>query len=244
MTAILVTRPQPDATATAQRLEAIGITPVIAPVLTMRPLPCVLPRPDAVAALAVTSANALRALAHHAALGPYFDLPLFAIGDRTAQLAMDLGFTSVVSANGGLTELVDAIAATRFAKPIFYPAPRHQAGDLGKLLAPTGQEVVVARVYDMVAAHALPDAGLQALTRGDLDAVLLYSRRTAEIFATLAEPVLTPPERERLFMLCLSEAVAAPLLERRFPRIGLAEHPSEDAMIALALSFSREKNGP
>ena len=43
-------------------------------------------------------------------------------------------------------------------------------------------------------------------------------------------------------MLCLSEAVAEPLLAAHFVRVGLADHPSEEAMMALALSFARDQN--
>ena len=43
-------------------------------------------------------------------------------------------------------------------------------------------------------------------------------------------------------MLCLSEAVAEPLIDAHFVRVGLADHPSEEAMMGLALSFARDQN--
>ena len=43
-------------------------------------------------------------------------------------------------------------------------------------------------------------------------------------------------------MLCLSEAVAEPLFDAHFVRVSLAEAPSEQAMMGLALSFSRDQN--
>ena len=42
-------------------------------------------------------------------------------------------------------------------------------------------------------------------------------------------------------MLCLSEAVAEPLIAAHFVRVSLADHPSEEAMMALALSFARDQ---
>ena len=65
-----------------------------------------------------------------------------------------------------------------------------------------------------------------------------YSRRTAQTFVSLADRVA---ERSRLGMLCLSEAVAEPLIAAHFVRVSLADHPSEEAMMALALSFARDQ---
>ena len=42
--------------------------------------------------------------------------------------------------------------------------------------------------------------------------------------------------------LSLSEAVAEPLIDAHFVRVSLAEQPSEQAMMGLALSFLRDQN--
>src|SRR5690606_2376578 len=88
---MLVTRPRPDLEETMARLEAIGITAIACPLLTMQPRPAALPRPDAMAGLVATSANALRALDVMGALAPYRHLPVFAVGDKTASQARTLG---------------------------------------------------------------------------------------------------------------------------------------------------------
>jgi uroporphyrinogen-III synthase len=94
-----------------------------------------------------------------------------------------------------------------------------------------------------VAVETLPEPILAQLADGRIAAVLAYSRRTAEIFAILAG-TLEPAKRKSLAMLCMSEAVAEPLLAGRFNRISLADHPDDDAMMALALAFAREQTGP
>jgi uroporphyrinogen-III synthase len=43
-------------------------------------------------------------------------------------------------------------------------------------------------------------------------------------------------------MLCLSEAIAEPLIAAHFVRISLADYPSEEAMMSLALAFARDQN--
>lgn len=241
---MLVTRPDTDASETAGRLAAMGIETRVAPLMSLEVLPTGLPDPRGFAAIAVTSANALRALEARGALARYTALPLYAVGDKTARTARALGFAQVESAGGGFSDLVDLLAHRALPGPVFYPAAEEQAGDLGKSLAPFSRLVITTTLYRMAPASRLPAAVEVALQQGEVLAVLLYSRRTAEIFARLAAPLIPARGRAGLSMLCLSEAVASPLVDAHFVRIALAEHPSEEAMMALALSVWRDHNRP
>lgn len=243
MTTMLVTRPEPDAQVTLARLRALGIEAVAAPLMVRQTLDASLPPSDGFAAMVLTSANAVRSLADRGVLADYAGLPVLAVGDRTAREAEEAGFLKVSSAAGALGDLVNAIRISGLKGPLFHPTGRHQSGDLAKALAPLGVMVAAARIYDMVAIEALPDDVLAGLADGGIGAVLAYSRRTAEIFAGLAAS-LDPAQRSRIAMLCLSEAVAGPLLESHFNRISLADRPDEDAMMALALAVAREQTAP
>ena len=239
---MLVTRPEPDGQMTLARLDAIGIEAVAAPVMARQTLDTSLPPPDGFTAMVLTSANAIRSLGDRQALEQYRHLPVFAVGDHTAREAREAGFARVSSAAGAFQDLVNAMTIARMRGPIFYPAGKHQSADLAKALAPLGVMVATAKVYEMVAVDALPEDVVADLG-GDIGAVLAYSRRSAQIFASLAAHV--PDERRRnLAMLCLSEAVAEPLLAARFSRISLADRPDEDAMMSLALAFAREQTAP
>ena len=239
---MLVTRPEPDAQTTLARLDALGIEAVAAPVMVRQTLDGSLPPSDGFTAMVLTSANAIRALADRDVLDQYRHLPVFAVGDHTAREANEAGFIRVSSAAGAFQDLVNAMSIARLKGPIFYPAAKHQSADLAKALAPLGVMVATSKVYEMVAADTLPDTVLSELG-GEIGAVLAYSRRSAEIFTRLADS-LERTRRSRLAMLCMSEAVAEPLLEARFSRISLADHPDEDAMMSLALAFAREQTGP
>ncbi|KKB78851.1 hypothetical protein VW35_10180 [Devosia soli] len=241
---ILVTRPEPDAQSTIDRLRAIGIEGVAAPLMSRVTLDFHLPALEGFAALAVTSTNALRALAERQPLDPLLHLPVYAVGDRTAHEARLLGFTDVVSTGGTLDGLATTLALARIAGPILYPAGRHLSGDLARALAPHGVMVVTVTTYDMVAEPALPPSILAQLQDDGFGAVLLYSRRSAEIFAHLTAPSLPETKRRALAALCLAENVAQPLIEWRFNRVHLADRPDEEAMMALALAFAREQSGP
>jgi uroporphyrinogen-III synthase len=241
---VLVTRPEPDAQATVQRLAALDIEALAAPLMSRRTLETSLPQADGFAALALTSANGLRALADRGVVERFVRLPVFAIGGRTTIEARGMGFSDVVNAGGTLTDLANRLAYARLEGPIFYPAGKHLTGDLAKSLAPFGVMVVTARLYDMVPVDALPDAVLAGLESGHIGSVLLYSRRTAELLVKALDGRLDRTQRSRIAMLCLSEAVAEPLMAARFNRVSLADYPSEEAMMALALAVTREQNRP
>jgi uroporphyrinogen-III synthase len=234
MVRLLVTRPEPDASETAARLNALNIETLVVPLLIAETLTTTLPPADGFSALAVTSGNALRALHDRGDLPRLLKLPLYAVGDKTAAVARDFGFAQVMSAGGDFDDLVALLAGAGLDGPVLYPVARHQAGDLAKALAPHGLMVITTPVYAMNPALRLGDTADFA----GLDGALFYSRRTAETFVSLAPRT---PERARLGMLCLSEAVAEPLLAAHFVRVSLADHPSEEAMMALALSFARDQ---
>jgi uroporphyrinogen-III synthase len=240
---MLVTRPEPDAQATCERLAALDIDAVAAPLLMRQTLPAHLPPPHGFAAIAISSTNALRALADLGALESLRGRPVFAVGDRTAHEARLLGFDDVTSADGTLDALVTAIALARLEGPVLYPCGKHLSGDLARALAPHGLMVATVPVYEMVAETRLPETARKMLRVGGGAALLLYSRRTAEIFCSLAGDI-DAAQRRALPVLCLSENVAAPLLEHHFTRVALADHPSEEAMMALALAFAREQIAP
>ena len=238
MVRMLVTRPEPEASETAARLNALDIEAVVEPLLIAETLPTTLPDAAGFSALAITSGNALRALHNRGELARFLGLPLYAVGDRTAALAKSFGFTRVVSAAGDLADLVTLLAEAGIAGPVLYPAARQQSGNLAKALAPHGVMVITAAVYAMGPAPRLSERASAGLGDGRIDAAMFYSRRTAETFASLAAGLR---DRTGLGMLCLSEAVAEPLLAAHFVRVALADHPSEEAMMGLALSFARDQ---
>ena len=242
MSRMLVTRPEPDAQSTVLRLAGLGIEAVAAPLMVRQTLPVSLPPAAGFQAMVLTSTNALRSLADRGVLDDYLSLPVFSVGDRTAREAEAAGFTRVSSAAGALQDLVNAIALAKVLGPLFHPTGKHQSGDLAQALAPFGVMVVTAKIYDMVAEEDLPFE-IEAALGDDINAVLLYSRRTAEIFTEVTRS-LDEARRRKLSLLCIAEQAAEPLLAARFGRISLADRPDDDAMMALALAFTREQTGP
>lgn len=234
---ILVTRPEPDAESTAEKLSGLGIASICAPLMRMLAITTELPQPTDLSAIALTSANAVRALETTALLAPYLHLPVFTVGDRTAAHARAAGFKTVTSADGSFVDLVALLTREKPQGPIFYPTTPNATGDLSNALAPQSTPVITAHVYEMQTATDLPATTTKALQTQTINAAMFYSRRTAETFCSLTKD-LTDQAKHNLTMLCLSENVASPLIANGFPRIALADYPSEEAMMALAASLA------
>ncbi|HEY1072858.1 uroporphyrinogen-III synthase [Brevundimonas sp.] len=221
---VWITRAQPGAARTAVRLTALGFTPVVAPLLAIRPLPEALPRflgaaPDltTVAALAFTSPNGVAAFA---ALTPDLrDRPVFAVGDATAEAARDAGFADARSAAGDIHALAALIAATPIDGLILAPGAREPAGDLPALLP--------GRTIQRLPVYAAEETG--AVPPPDFDAVLLHSPRAAR---ALAAALPSQAARNRLAV-CISDAAVAPLAAHSFAEIRVADAPDETSLLTV-----------
>jgi len=228
---VLVTRPKPQASGTARRLEALGHVPLVAPMLETVALP---PPPlPAAGALAVTSRTAFDVLAGHPDLPAILGRRLYAVGDATAAAARARGFTHVASAAGDVGDLARLIAADAPAGGVTHLAGEERAGDLAGDLARHGIAATTVALYRMAATERLPGPALDALRAGAIDAILVYSPRSAAALLAAAErdgvaaAVLATP------LLTLSEAVAAPLRTAGAARLSVARRPDETALLGL-----------
>jgi uroporphyrinogen-III synthase len=185
------------------------------------------------AALLMTSGNAARAVVDHRRFAELRRLPVLAVGDRSAEVAREAGFADVTSAQGALDDLV-RLAAARFADArLLYLAGEDRAGDLAMELAAYGIEVETAVIYRAIAAAALPVEAAQALAGGQLDAVLHYSRRSAETLLRLAAKAGAVNALLGLAHYCLSGEVAVPLREAGARHIMIAPLPGESSLFGL-----------
>lgn len=229
---MLVTRPEADARLLSGRLEALGAEPVMAPLLTVVQRPGATADLDGVQALLATSANGVRALA---ATTSRRDLPLYAVGEATASAAIEQGFATVVGAAGDVDSLA-ALAAAALdpaAGALLHVAGTALAGDLAGALGDAGFEVRRAVLYEARAPEELPAAAAAALTMGSLDAVLLFSPRTARTFVTLVAAAGLAARCADIDALCLSPAVAEAAAGLPWRRYRVAAAPDQEALLAL-----------
>lgn len=231
-----MTRPQPDGARTADKLRARGCEVLLAPLLRIESLAPDLPG-GPWSALALTSANAARALAQHPRRAELSALPVFAVGRRTAAAARAAGFADVVSADGNEQDLVGLIAAHRAGtQPLLYLAGEERACDLAGDLAARGVEVHTAVVYRTVATVVFPAAVHAAMAGSGLDGVLHYSRRSAAIYLDCAKRSGVLDGALAACQYCLSRQVAEPLVAAGARNVRIPTRPEETALLDLIVS--------
>ncbi|GAB4376819.1 MAG: hypothetical protein Kow00114_40750 [Kiloniellaceae bacterium] len=230
---VLVTRPREDAAGLMADLEARGHAVLLEPLLTIAVRDHIdWPAGHAQAqALLVTSANGVRAFAQ---LDARRALPVYAVGDASAAAAHALGFDKVISAAGNVDDLA-ALVSRRLdpaAGPLLHPAAGRLAGDLQGALAAAGFTVLRAVLYDAVPAAALSADCRRALNDGLIDAVTLFSPRTAASFVSLVTAAGLAEACGGVAAVCLSPAVAETLAGVAWRRIAVAERPDQAALLA------------
>jgi uroporphyrinogen-III synthase len=215
---IAITRAQPEAQRTAEKLAALGAEPIIAPLLEVKDRTF-----DAdlggVQALLFTSANGVRASARVIADRA---LPALTVGDATARAAREAGFSEVRSAGGDVAALsalanasLDANAGT-----LLYLSGADVAADLVGWLIAAGFSATRRIVYEARVVAALP-----AVYNEPLDIIAFHSARAARAFAALGAP-----NAGRLIAACISPAVAAAAAKAKWARVVVASAPQEEAL--------------
>jgi len=230
---LLLTRPEPDAQRTADALRRRGHTVVVAPLMRIEVLADAEIGAGPWAAIMITSANAAHAVVAHRRKRALESLPVFAVGERSAQAMREAGFADVSSADGGVGDLAQLVSERMTpGSALLYLAGAERAGDLAAKLATRHFAVQTAVVYRAVAVDDLPSAAAGALAK-DIEGVLHYSRRTAEAYVDAARAAGMLESALKPAQFCLSAQIAEPLAQAGAATIHVAPRPAEAAMIEL-----------
>jgi len=240
---LLVTRPEPDATALAHMLEARGHRAVIEPLLQIRRIDGVDLPLDESTALVATSAHAIEMLDVSPRL---LDLPIYCVGDRTAAAAHHAGFQHVHVADGDVDRLAALIIDQRQPADgeLLYVAGTVRAGDLAGQLRQSGFNVRLAEIYESVTIDRLNEITLASLAGGSIDGVLLFSPRTAQTLSGLLDQAGLGNLAAKLDAWCLSPAIAHVIAMSGFRQIHIAAQPTQAALLDLLPTGDRLAPAP
>jgi uroporphyrinogen-III synthase len=233
--AVLVTRPQPDNAATAVALRAKGITVLLAPMLRFEPIAFHDDADTRYGAIIVTSANAIRAIEAHLA-DRLLKLPLFAVGERSAEAARHAGFRDVTVAEGDAAALRDLVVASVRAKTLkktstlLYLAGADLAGDLAGELGERGFSVATHTTYRMIPVANLPQDACDAFAANGIEAVLHYSRRSARAFLDAVQAAGVEISALAIPQCCISDAVASVVRDVGATQVLVARSPDENGL--------------
>lgn len=225
---VLITRPEPGATETAERLTALGIRPVVAPVLAI--VTRGLSAPARLAATVLTSRNAIVACPRS-----LHDRPVFAVGAATAKRAAEAGFTLVFNADADATALTSLIAnkLSPADGSLFLPTGQGQGTDLARSLRQRGFHIIRRVAYQAAAVAALPEAAANELRQGQLAAAMFFSGETSRHFVRLVQAADLAEALHNIDAVSISERAAVALRRLNWRRICVAAKPNQDAMLVL-----------
>lgn len=227
---VLVTRPLADARETEARLNSLGHEAVVAPLLEV----CFHPGPQidlaGVQAILATSANGVRAIARRTERR---DLPLFAVGPETARSATLAGFATVKSADGDATDLAKLVPtwASGSSGALLHASGAQGEGRLAHALASAGFQVRTEFLYDVAAISEFPPAIVAEIAADKIDAVMLFSPRSARVFAQCVADAGLRAHAARMRGVCISEATATALAPLSMRDIRIAQRPNQASLL-------------
>jgi uroporphyrinogen-III synthase len=210
MRKLLLLRPEPGLSASAERARQMGMEVIACPLFRIEPVAWVAPDPASYDALLLTSANAIR---HGGAqLDMLKALPVHAVGAATADAARSAGFLVASTGAGTVADLLTAL-----------PRPMrllHVAGE--DYREADGRQHIDRRTVYRSATIEHP-----CLPPLDGLVVAVHSPRAGSRLAQLTD------ERERTAVAAIS-AAAAEAVGNGWERVEVAGEPDDPSLLALA----------
>jgi uroporphyrinogen-III synthase len=228
---ILITRPEPGASRTAERLREAGFEAVSLPLTRIERLAFDFPDRQ-FDGIVVTSAQALGE-ADYARL---LDVPLIAVGETTARAGRAAGFKRVAAASGSAESVAAlAVSALKQGDSILYLCGEVRRPELEALLIDAMFSVLAVATYNAVPVNY--DESELTATLGDMrfHAVVLMSAVAAECFAALAGR----PQFQDAELICFSKRIAQAVARLGKP-VAITAEATEDSLIKLLKERSAE----
>jgi uroporphyrinogen-III synthase len=213
---LLIVRPQPGADATAARVNAAGHMAVCLPLFATQSVAWDLPNVDDFDGLLLTSANALRHIADK--LPMLTCLPLFAVGQNSADYARRMGFDVWHVGSAGIESLLEKIEASRLL---------WLAGEDRTFFVPPPTMHIDCRIVYRSAALPIPNDFSQKLM--EVDYVLLHSARAASHFTSLVEDVQF--QKNKISIAALSEKIAQ-AAGSGWASVRIAKEPTDNDLLS------------
>lgn len=211
MTRVLVLRPEPGASETVKKARERGLDAVAVPLFEVEPVRWDAPEPGRFDGLLLTSANAVRHAGEQ--LHRLRGLKTYAVGEATAEAAREAGLDIAATGDSGVDRLLRSIDPD--LKLV------HLCGEDRRNPESPRQKITAVAVYR---SRKVGHPGLPELTG---TVALIHSPRAGRRFASLVK------ERDSIAIAAISNA-AADASGNGWKSVEAAEHPNDDALLALA----------
>ena len=205
---VLVLRPEPGATATVKRARGLGLNAIAVPLFEIEELDWEAPDADKFDGLLLTSANAAGGVRDRLR-----DLPVYAVGEATADAARAAGLSVAAVGDSGVDRLLRAIDPKLNLL--------HLCGEDRRVPSNPRQRITPIAVYR---AKAIQDPDLNA---ADGAVALIHSPGAAVRLSELVR-------RRDLTSIAAISPAAAQAAGAGWAAVESASEPNDDALLALA----------
>lgn len=231
---ILLTRPRERSEAFATEIEKCGWTSTIWPLLTIHPLLTTPIEPTEGQSLIFTSVNAIWSMPNPVPI----HTPAICVGAATAAAAYKRGFTAITDISGNAHELIQTLLGV---EPQRYLHVRgvDSRGGIAASLTQTGRQTAEIVVYEAIASDHAPKDINTAIMAGKIDAVALFSPRSAAILRKLVKTEWLS-HLSTTTMFAISPSAAEPARDIGFAKVVVAKKPNGSAMRAAICSATNE----
>ena len=232
MKKILVTRPIDVAKKMAEHLRSEGFECVLDPMLIpVRAENVTFMDRGAEDGFIFSSPRGVRYFVE-AASNLNLDLPVWCVGDKTAEMARQNGFTNIHAGEGDSFDLADLIVAeSKTPAKLLHPCGADVQNRFYKTLKTADIEVVPLQVYTMETAPRMQEDALVKIRTDDVYAVLFFSTRTAEALLKLAAQQHISSHTKNMIAVCIRQNVANALEAKDWSAIAVSQEKTEDSMI-------------
>ena len=235
---LLIIRPEPGASASAERAREAGLSPTLLPFFEVQAAKWELPDPADYDALLLTSANAVRF--GGAGLESLRALPVHAVGERTAEAARAARLNVATVGTSDATAAVKAASDMGHRRLLWLAGADHSTIKLPKNMP---KALKVTTVIGYASGPKVLTADVAAVI-ASADAVALHSPRAAQLFAkAVADFGL---DRAAITIAAFSPTIAE-AAGAGWRGVAIAERPADIALLSALADLGKpslETNDP
>lgn len=226
--AVFITRPKENAEIIAERIREKGYDVFVEPFLDIIFDNFDVPDLENYQGLIFTSANGVRSFCCSCQNRA---LPVFVVGNNTAQITQENGFPDIKNADGTLADLEDILMDDGSGKPYLHVCGQH----ISRSIQSKNPDVRIDKKigYHTEKIKQISDKCAAMLEQEKFSYILFFSKRTAENFVEVVRTQGLEDSLKRTKALCLGDSMVQCLSVLPWQEILVAGHPNQDGMLAL-----------
>lgn len=229
---VLVTRPAVFARQMEQELVSAGYTPVFESFLDYEKL--FNPAPDIQGrfVVAITSQMAAMTVAQDKDLyADFLSAPCFCVGVKTARMAELAGFVSPITGEGSGLALARLMTKTLPKQTVLHICGADTDPTFADSLTDVGFDYQGWPVYKAHQITTLSNTLKNRIASGGIDAVLFYSKRSAQAFVNAVVSSGLSAKLNKILAFALSPEVADPIACFPWKKLAIACRPDQTALV-------------